>query len=158
VRIPIWAISLTVAGIADYSTFEKAERAGVDPEWLIDDNWERCQEHGRDLREAGYLGVVAPSAALPGATSITIFGPRITSAWGKLSALKSSVPACLVAVGGPPPGLSDRVRYRGMAHSGFEAYAASRATSTLGLDEQGDGGVSDVDSLETEEDVEQDTE
>jgi hypothetical protein len=93
----------------------------------VDDDYTRCQAEGARLRELGYAGVVAPSAALPGFTNVTVFGRRMLSTWGTPSRLASSIPACIAAVGRPAPGLASRVRHIGMSHSAYEAYLDQRA-------------------------------
>lgn len=122
VRMQIWAVSLDQAKLVDYSTFEKAEAAGFSANALINDDWNACQEEGERLRELNYSGVVAPSAALPGALNITIFGRRIRTTWGQPTRLASAIPACVVAVGAPPPGLAARVRHYGEPHAGYDLY------------------------------------
>jgi hypothetical protein len=122
--MPIWALTVQQSGLADYSSFEKAEQAGFSPDSLVDDDYKRCQAEGKRLREAGFAGVVAPSAALTGVVNVTLFGRRILSAWGVQTRLASSIPGCVVAVGSPFPGLAARVRYRGEAHSGYDLYVA----------------------------------
>ena len=64
VRIPIWVAAVNEV-VVDYSTFEKAEAAGFDPGALVDDDWRRCQDEGRRLRDLGYTEVIAPSARAP---------------------------------------------------------------------------------------------
>jgi hypothetical protein len=140
VRMPIWAVTLRQQGLADYSTFEKAEKAGFAPDALIDDDYDRCQTEGRRLRETGFMGVVAPSAALPEVVNVTIFGRRILSKWGVPTSLASSIPGCVVALGCPYPGLSERVRYRGEAHQGYQAYAVGAGAEQF-LDDIEEGGT-----------------
>jgi RES domain-containing protein len=127
VRMPIWAVTVNQSNLADYSRFELAEDAGLDPQALIDDDWTRCQEEAERLRTLDYAGVVAPSAALPGGVNITLFGRRVRTSWGHPTQLASAVPACVVAVGSPAPGLASRVRHYGEAHTGYEAYVEHRA-------------------------------
>ena len=81
VRMPIWVARVDEKNLVDYSTFDQAEAAGFPPDALIDDDWGRCQREGTRLREGGYAGVVCPSAALPGATNVTLFGARIVWRW-----------------------------------------------------------------------------
>ena len=111
----------------DYSTFEKAEAAGFPPDALIDDDRSRCQAEGRRLRSEGRAGVISPSAALPGSMNITLFGRRVGVKWGVPTKLASAIPCCVVALGGPPPGLAERVRHPGDAHAGYEDYLANVA-------------------------------
>jgi RES domain-containing protein len=122
VRMPIWVAGLNEV-LVDYSTFEKADVAGFPPDSLVDDDWGRCQEEGRRLRSLGYGGVVTPSAALPGCVNVTIFGPRILWDWNREPPMASAVSATVAAVGSPPRGLVEQVRFFGDNHSGFEEYA-----------------------------------
>ena len=130
VRIPIWGLRLSQQGLVDYSSFEKTEAAGFSPDALIDDDYRLCQLEGKRLRELGYAGVVAPSAALPGATNVTIFGRRMLSSWNAPSRLASSIPGCIVAVGHAPPGIAERTRHFGEEHAGLAAHLDGRAEAT----------------------------
>jgi hypothetical protein len=123
-RMPMWVAEVDVKRIADYETFEKASEAGFSPDALIDENFDRCQVEGLRLREAGFDGVLAPSAALPGASNLTLFGARIASRWGKPPMLASSIPATQIAVGSPPSEIVASVRQRGSVHAGFEEFRA----------------------------------
>lgn len=127
IRMPIWALRLSQQNLVDYSSFDKAEAAGFLPDALIDDDYTRCQAEGRRLRQRGYAGVVTPSAALPGAANVTLFGRRMLSTWNAPTRLASSIPGCVVAVGCPPPGLVSRVRFFGDAHAALSAYIEGRA-------------------------------
>lgn len=129
VSIEMWAVDLHQAMLADYSTFARAEENGLDPKALVEDNYARCQHEARRLRELGYAGVLAPSAALPGATNVTLFGARVASSWGKPAVLASSVSAGVITKGAPPPGLLARVRQIGAPHDGLVAHLAARRAS-----------------------------
>jgi len=126
VRIAIWVVAVNEV-LVDYSTFEKADAAGFAPEALVDDDWGRCQDEGRRLRGLGYGGVMTPSAALPGAINLVIFGPRILWAWRRPVILSATIPATIAAVGSPPAGLVGRVRYFGDEYAGFGEYARIKA-------------------------------
>jgi hypothetical protein len=110
---------LNIAHLVDYSTFEMAQAAGFDPEALVEEDYRRCQEEGARLRSLGYLGVVAPSAALPGATNVTLFGARYSIRWNARVATASAIPVAVVAIGSPAPGLIPRVRQYGDVHEGL---------------------------------------
>lgn len=122
VRMPIWVARISEQLVADYHDFAAAERAGVPPDALVDDDHARCQAEGRRLRGLGLRGVIAPSAALPGHLNLTLFGPRVMSAWTPAPELASSIPAAKVAVGEPPVGLAARVRFVGQPHAGLRAH------------------------------------
>lgn len=140
VSVQMWAISVNQAMIADYSTFEGADAAGVDPEALEKEDYARCQQEGGRLRRLGYSGVLAPSAALPGAINLTLFGPRMASTWNRPPLLTSSLPANVITKGAPPPGLLARVRQIGAPHMGLVAYESVRRTSARGVDGANDPG------------------
>lgn len=124
VRMTMWAAEVHVQRIADYSTFEKAEAANFSPDALIDDDYSRCQAEGRRLREAGFQGVLAPSAAMTSSRSLTLFGPRIASTWQRRPLLASSTPATQIARGAPPEGIVGRVRHLGTRHALYEEFRA----------------------------------
>jgi hypothetical protein len=123
VRMPIWAALVDQGNLVDYRTFERAEAAGFPPDALVDDDHERCRAEATRLRALGYAGVISPSAALPDATNVTLFGPRLLWSWGQRPVLAVHVAAVVVAVGRPGPGVAERVRLRGTPHEGAEAHA-----------------------------------
>lgn len=144
VHMPIWAALLNEGRLADYSTFDKAHEAGFPPDALIDDNYERCQAEGHRLRQAGFGGVLAPSAALPGVVNVTLFGRRVLATWSAPTRLASSISAAVVAVGCPPEGLAPRVRHFGEVHTSHLAWAEIEAESRADedhLDDDGHGGA-----------------
>ena len=134
VSVSMWAVAIDQEMIVDYSSLELAERAGFDPSALVDENYELCQREGARLRALNYAGVLAPSAALPGATNLTLFGPRMASTWGRPPLLASSIPATIIAKGAPPPGLLARVRRVGMAHADLVAHTATRSATPRSRD------------------------
>lgn len=122
-RVSLWEVSLHEAAIADYGSFELAEAAGFPADALVDDDRERCQHEARWLIECGARGVLAPSAALPGTTSLTLFGPRVEVRWGTQTKLSSEVQVRRVGGQGPPPAdLVDRVRHYDEAHPDLERH------------------------------------
>lgn len=124
VSMPMWVLRVRETKIADYSTFEKAEAAGFPPEALVDEDYTRSQAEADRLRTAGFRGVLAPSAALPGAVNLTLFGSRLSVEWDfpEPSLLASFVPSKQLAVGRPPDELLAQVRHRGAPHSGLLSY------------------------------------
>jgi hypothetical protein len=124
--MPLWQARIEQGGIADYRDFDTAERAGFDPEALIEDEQHACRNEGRRLRRAGFSGVLYPSAALPGELNLALFGPRILLPWGASRTLASGIPAMQLTVGAPPPELLARVRHVGARHAGFSEYQRLR--------------------------------
>lgn len=128
VSMPLWALQVRETHVADYATFERAAAAGFPPEALVDEDHERCRAEGTRLREHGFRGVLAPSAALPRAVSLTLFGARMAIAWdsGEDRRLASFLPARQLAVGRPPDDLLPRVRRRGAPHAGLVAFRSTK--------------------------------
>ena len=126
ISVSMWAVLINQKMLADYSTFERAEAAGFAPEALVSEDYGACQAEAARLRELGYAGLLAPSAALPGATNLTLFGARMASTWEKAPLLVSSIPATVITKGAPPPGLLQRVRQSGTVHDGLAAHKAKR--------------------------------
>lgn len=143
-RMRIWAAKINCGNVVDFSTFERCERAGVDPAILIDDDHTRSRALGDALRSGGYRGVLAPSAAHPSSVNLTLFGPRTLLGWNNRPILASSVPATVVAVGGPAADLPSTVRYRGMEHEGLVRHVEGRRA--LDNPSSGDTHVDDSDA------------
>jgi hypothetical protein len=135
VSVQLWAVAVNQAMIVDYSTFERAEAAGFVPDALVDEDYAGCQHEGARLRRLGYSGILAPSAALPDAINLTLFGPRMASTWNRPPLLASSLPATVITKGAPPPGLLAQVRQIGKPHAGLAAYRSARPASA----DAGDG-------------------
>ena len=143
VSVQMWAVAVNQAMIVDYSTFERAEAAGFDPEALVDEDYAGCQQEGARLRRLGYSGILAPSAALPDAINLTLFGPRMASTWNRPPLLASSLPATAITKGAPPPGVLTQVRQIGAPHAGLLAYKSSRRASAGGADSADDAAGKD---------------
>jgi RES domain-containing protein len=133
VSMPMWELHVHETNIADYSTFEKAEAAGFPPRTLVDEDYERCKAEAERLRKLGYRGVLAPSAALPGAVNLTLFGRRLAVPWEYPASARmaSFIPAKQLAVGRPPDGLLPLVCHRDENHSGLAAYLRLREAGAL---------------------------
>lgn len=127
VSVQMWAVDVSQAVIVDYSTFDRAEAGGFDLAALVDDDHTRCQQEGARLRALNYSGILSPSAALPGAVNLTLFGPRTASTWGRPPLLASSVPATVITKGAPPAGLLGQVRQVGSPHVGLATYRSRPA-------------------------------
>jgi RES domain len=122
VSMLLWQVEIEQTGIADYRDFKTAEKAGFPPEALIDDDQTACRAEGLRLREAGFTGVLYPSAALPDETSLVLFGPKILLPWGTPRVLASGIPGMRLTVGAPPLDVLSRVRHAGARHAGFSKY------------------------------------
>ncbi len=117
VRMSIWTCRVPCAMLADLRDPALQVEHGVTEEQLVADDWAACQDLSVRLRPL-VRGVIAPSAALPGHDSLTLFGPRRPIDWRTAPALASAIPTARIAIGRPPSGLVDRVRRRQASQEG----------------------------------------
>lgn len=74
-RRSLWQLRVSADRIADLSSFDRWEACGLDPAIAVGDHAD-SQALARELRRAGFRGVLSPSAALDvaGAVNLTLFG------------------------------------------------------------------------------------
>jgi len=134
VSMPVWVLQIRETKLADYSTFEKAQDAGFPPDALVSEDYERCQAEAERLRGRGFRGVLAPSAALPGAVNLTLFGRRLAVPWDypETALMASFVRAKRLAVGRPPDELLPLVRQRGEPHVLLNEHLSTRPARVRG--------------------------
>lgn len=126
----VWRVTVEETEIADLSSFERFASCGLDPEVAIGP-WRSSHALADELRGAGYRGLLAPSAALPGAVNLTVFGERyeVEIATGEVAPGNPDpalwYPVTLVGSSARPPKRAlERTVYRGEAHNGFELWRA----------------------------------
>lgn len=130
-RRQLWLAHVRETEIADLSTFGRWAACGLDPAMAVGAH-EPCRLLADELRDAGYRGLLSPSAALPGATNLTLFGPRyekvllhgLASWTNPQPALR--VACTLAAHGGPPQALLGETAFPGVTHEGLAAWRASQ--------------------------------
>lgn len=137
-RVTVWELRVREGAIVDYTSAARAAEQGFDWGSLLADDWARCQAEGRRVAGAGARGILAPSAALSGGRTLTLFGPRTEIAWGAEPSLSIQIPARRIMRGQPADGLVRDTRFFGAAHpdrdggvrvdrGGFELVAAPAA-------------------------------
>lgn len=109
VRIATWVCRLPSMRLIDLREPSACSQYGLDPRELTADDWSKCQIAGKEIRNDGARGLLAPSAALANTVNVTLFGPRRAIAFDRTPALASAVPAAIVAIGRPPRNLVGRV-------------------------------------------------
>jgi RES domain-containing protein len=125
-RVILWQLKVDEGSVVDHSTFEKAEAAGFPAEALVEDDHERCQAEAQWLKRHNVDGLLSPSAALPGSTNLTLFGPRSAIDWSTTVQLASAVAVQRLSEGNAPSGLVQRVRFFGQSHRSLVAFRARR--------------------------------
>jgi RES domain-containing protein len=124
----LWRMRVVEQRIADLSTFDRIEESGLDPARFVDDDHTYCQHLAFTLRGSGFRGVLAPSAAHPGAVNFTLFGSRRECKMGEPNPrLDHYVPCKPIADRTvPPPHVLDITRYRGEPHLGLVEWEAGK--------------------------------
>jgi RES domain len=123
-RRRLWLCFVREHDVADLSTFDHYRECGLNPGLAVGDHAD-SQELADDLRDAGYRGVLSPSAALVGATNLTLFGERFEKVMlGGLDRWPNPqpgllVPCSLVVEGSPPAQLISETTFQGVPHEGY---------------------------------------
>lgn len=108
-----WAVHVPEEGLVDVP-FEDE---------LVADDYTVCQALADELRAAGRVGAVVPSAALPGTRNVVLFGGRVTAPYEQIELRGPELRASITGEHGSAlASLVTMVRFRGMPHpgAGFE--------------------------------------
>jgi hypothetical protein len=118
IRCSFWSMRIMEHDIADLSTFDLIHRSGLEPAQFVSDDHTYCRNLASALRAAGFRGVLSPSAAYPGATNLTLFGPRRECGMDEQNSRPEHYVGChLVAdLAAPPQHILARTRYWGEPH------------------------------------------
>jgi hypothetical protein len=131
-RRNLWLMLVDESDVADLSTFDHYDACGLDPAIAVGAH-PRAQSLAAELRTAGYRGLLSPSAALPGAVNLTLFGVRYEHLMaGDLVAWTNPDPTCWLAVQaaaertGPPVQLCVEACFRGAPHLGYREWVKAK--------------------------------
>lgn len=127
-RRNLWVVHVVETEIANLQSFDHLDRCGLDPRLAVGDH-AASQRLADDLRVAGFRGVLAPSAALPGVLNLTVFGPRYEkvlviapSAWDNPDP-EAWLPCTIASEAGPmPSALTTETVFRTKPHEGYRAW------------------------------------
>lgn len=132
----LWLAYVDETEIADLSTFEKWRDCGLDPRVALAAH-EPCQNIADELLAAGFRGVLAPSAALPGAVNLTIFGERyekpLRAQWAQWANPDRGtwIPVSQVASrAAPPMELIQETCFRNQKHLGYRTWLADQGEAS----------------------------
>jgi RES domain len=75
-HLGLWAAQPNEAGIV-LVDFYNCSSYGIAPEELVGDDYEPAQRLADRVRDQGSLGMIVPSAALPGTMNLILFGSRL---------------------------------------------------------------------------------
>lgn len=129
----LWQCWVTEKNIADLETFDKIADCGLDPAIFVDDDHGPCRDLAEELIQTGFRGLVSPSAALPEAANLALFGSRReihgTDAAGRNLRPDVYLVVQLLVEGAPPGHLLQRTRLYGDPHTGYEAWLQTKDES-----------------------------
>jgi hypothetical protein len=128
VQTRTWALEVPLAGLPEL-TFDTGPRFHIAAEDLVADDRGACQRLAAELR-GQVPGIVVPSAALPGARNIVLFGPRVAAPYLTAPVGVVDIPASITAQGARPPiSLLDVVCFVGDVHAALAAWRKGKAFS-----------------------------
>ena len=122
-RRRLWVGRVDPERLADVD-FSSAGTVGLTAKDLVSGDWAACQDAADRLRAERRAGLVAPSAALPGTSSVVLFGPRVAVPLaGDAIDNDLDFPVALAAADGhAPEAILPLVRWRGEVHEGLRAF------------------------------------
>lgn len=130
VRLRLWAAKLDDDELVRVS-FDNADDHDMRPEDLIGEDYTATQHLAMRLREAGVPGMVVPSAALPGAETVVLFGPRLAHPYLLEPVDPDQVATSHIAEALVPAEILPLVRHKGTGHLGFVEWRAKGTVSSL---------------------------
>ena len=127
-RRNLWLIAVSERDIADLASFDLYDACGLDPRTAVGDHT-ASQNLADELRAGGFRGVVSPSAALPGAVNLTLFGERYEQVLsGEITAWSNPDPSEWLTVQlaaehtGPPAELCVETCFLSQPHRGYREW------------------------------------
>lgn len=114
-RIPLWAIKVTLDEDPVEITFDQALDFGIEPDELVADDHSACRDLARRLRDDpdGPRAFFAPSAALPGTDNLVLLDPFVAISYEMEPVAYEDLPVAMAAQDGRcPEGLWNLVHFQ----------------------------------------------
>jgi hypothetical protein len=122
VRLRLWAAVAEDDRLVAVD-FDNADEFGLDPADLVAEDYGPTQALAQRVRSAGAVGMIVPSAALPGTHVVVMFGPRLLFPYLSEPIDQEQVPTAHVADSELPGEVVARVRWRGAPHGAIEEWS-----------------------------------
>jgi RES domain len=128
-RARVWSVRVTLPVPPRVLDFGTAAAQGGSADGLVSEDYGYCQQLGNVARSAGEPALITPSAALPGTSTLVLFGPRVLIPWQlEPIDLDIDVPAAVTAeTAQVPPAVVPHVRWRGAPHAALAAWEADES-------------------------------
>jgi hypothetical protein len=125
VRLNLWAVQIPEDGIVEV-TFDNCRVYNITPEDLVGDNYILTQDLAIALHAGGAVGVMAPSAALPGTENVALFGVRFADDYLGVPVTADDIPTGHLTDGARGPReVWPLVRHFGTPHAALDEWQAS---------------------------------
>jgi hypothetical protein len=103
--------------------FKDCVRYGLTPDELVGDDYAPTQALADDVRGSGAIGMIVPSAALPGTYSLILFGVRVLSPFLSQPLTPEEIPTGHLTDGARSPAeVVSNVRWFGAPHEALEQW------------------------------------
>jgi RES domain-containing protein len=126
-RLPIWAIRVSLQEVPLELEFARAGDHGLEAADLVADDRTACQALGGTLARGGSSSILVPSAALPGTRNLVIFDPAVVIDYHRVPLASEDFPTAMASQDGRcPEDLWQLVHHQGSAtrHAELEAFLA----------------------------------
>lgn len=131
VLLNLWVVAADVDDVVDV-TFDDCRTHGISPDELVGDDYTPTQALADNVRSAGMSGLMVPSAALPGANNLVLFGARVIHPYLAVPLSLSECPTGHLSDGARPPAeVAPLVRWFGTTHHALERWKATNIYEAL---------------------------